>query len=147
MVRIDEMNKKILRLLITDGKMTYNEVAQRMRRSPSTVRDRIRMMEDDKVILGYIALVSSEHMGMKTEGVLMANLAEGVNPDGLRALVDVPGVLEVLQVSGRRRIMIHLIAKDYHSLEETVTRDIIPLGLKDLELHIVLESVMRFPNV
>ncbi|MDD1746186.1 MAG: Lrp/AsnC family transcriptional regulator [Methanomassiliicoccales archaeon] len=147
MVRIDEMNKRILRLLMTDGKMTYNEVAQRMRRSPSTIRDRIRRMEDDKVILGYIALVSAERMGMKVEGVLMANLAEGASPDGLRALADVPGVLEVLQVSGSRRIMIRLNAKDNRSLEETIARDIVPLGLEDLELRIVLESVMRFPEV
>jgi Lrp/AsnC family transcriptional regulator, leucine-responsive regulatory protein len=147
MVRIDEMNKRILRLLMTDGKMTYNEVAQRMRRSPSTIRDRIRRMEDDKVILGYIALVSAERMGMKVEGVLMANLAEGASPDGLRALADVPGVLEVLQVSGSRRIMIRLNAKDNRSLEETIARDIVPLGLEDLELRIVLESLMRFPEV
>jgi len=147
MVRIDGMNKRILRLLVMDGKMTYNEVAQMMRRSPSTIRDRIRRMEDDKVILGYIALVSAEHMGMRVEGILMGNLAKGVDPDGLRLLASVPGVLEVLQVSGPRRIMIRLNAADNRSLEETINREIVPLGLEDLELRIVLESVMRFPEV
>jgi len=146
MVQIDEMNRKILKLLMTDGKMTYNEVAQRMRRSPSTIRDRIRRLEDDKVILGYIALVSAERMGMKVEGILLANLGDGSSPEKLRTLANVPGVLEVLQISGRRRIMVRINAKDNRSLEETINQDILPLGLKDVELRIVLESVMRFPG-
>lgn len=146
MVQIDEMNRKILKLLMTDGKMTYNEVAQRMRRSPSTIRDRIRRLEDDKVILGYIALVSAERMGMKVEGILLANLVDGSSAERLRTLASVPGVLEVLQISGRRRIMIRINAKDNRSLEETINHDILPLGLKDVELRIVLESVMRFPG-
>ena len=146
MVQIDEMNRKILKLLMTDGKMTYNEVAQRMRRSPSTIRDRIRRLEDDKVILGYIALVSAEHMGMKVEGILLGNLVDGSSAERLRTLANVPGVLEVLQVSGRRRIMIRINAMDNRSLEETINQDILPLGLKDVELRIVLESVMRFPG-
>ena len=146
MVQIDEINRKILRLLMTDGKMTYNEVAQRLRRSPSTIRDRITRLEDDKVILGYITLVSYERMGMKVEGILLANLAPDASKDRLRSLAKVPGVLEVLQVSGRKRIMIRVIAKDNRSLEELIDQQILPLGLEDVELRIVLESVMRFPG-
>lgn len=147
MVAVDEMNRKILKLLTTDGKMSYNEVAQRLRRSPSTIRDRIRRLESEKVILGYVAVVNAERMGMSVEGVLFANLDEGVNPVRLRALAKVPGVLEVLQVSGRRRVMVRLHATDNRSLEETIEREILPLGLKDVELRIVLESVMRFPGL
>jgi len=146
MVQIDEMNRKILRLLMTDGKMTYNEVAQRLRRSPSTIRDRITRLEDDKVILGYITLVSYERMGMKVEGILLANLAPDASGERLRSLAKVPGVLEVLQVSGRKRIMVRIIAKDNRSLEEIIDQQIMPLGLEDVELRIVLESVMRFPG-
>lgn len=147
MVSVDEMNRKILKLLMTDGKMTYNEVAQRLRRSPSTIRDRIRRLEVDKVIVGYVAIVNAERMGMKVEGVLFANLEDGASTEKLSSLAKVPGVLEVLQISGRRRLMVRLNAPDNRALEETIEREIVPLGLRDLELRIVLESVMRFPGV
>jgi len=147
LVSVDEMNRKILKLLMTDGKMTYNEVAQRLRRSPSTIRDRIRRLEMDKVIVGYVAIVNAERMGMKVEGVLFANLEDGASTEKLSSLAKVPGVLEVLQISGRRRLMVRLNAPDNRALEETIEREIVPLGLRDLELRIVLESVMRFPGV
>jgi DNA-binding Lrp family transcriptional regulator len=134
-------------LLRTDGKMTYNDVAVKLRRSPSTIRDRIRRLEDDKVILGYVAVVNAERMGMKVEGVLLANLNDGVQSEKLRTLAKVPGVTEVLQVSGKRRILVRLNAPDNRTLEDTIQRDIIPIGLKDIELRIVLESVVRFPGI
>ena len=144
---VDEMNRKILKLLMTDGKMTYNDVAQRLRRSPSTVRDRIRRLEDDKVILGYVAVINAEQLGMKAEGIMLANLEEGVTADRLRALSNIPGVMEVLQVSGRRRVMVRLRAPNNHILEEIIQKEIAPLGLVDMELRIVLDSLMRFPGV
>ena len=147
MAMVDEMNRKILKLLMTDGKMTYNDVAQRLRRSPSTVRDRIRRLEDDKVILGYVAVINAEQLGMKAEGIMLANLEEGVTADKLRALSNIPGVMEVLQVSGRRRVMVRLRAPNNHILEEIIQKEIVPLGLVDIELRIVLDSLMRFPGV
>ena len=147
MAMVDEMNRKILKLLMTDGKMTYNDVAQRLRRSPSTVRDRIRRLEDDKVILGYVAVINAEQLGMKAEGIMLANLEEGVTADKLRALSNIPGVMEVLQVSGRRRVMVRLRAPNNHILEEIIQKEIAPLGLVDMELRIVLDSLMRFPGV
>ena len=147
MAMVDEMNRKILKLLMTDGKMTYNDVAQRLRRSPSTVRDRIRRLEDDKVILGYVAVINAEQLGMKAEGIMLANLEEGVTADKLRALSNIPGVMEVLQVSGRRRVMVRLRAPNNHILEEIIQKEIVPLGLVDMELRVVLDSLMRFPGV
>ncbi|MDH7508909.1 MAG: Lrp/AsnC family transcriptional regulator [Methanomassiliicoccales archaeon] len=147
MVVIDEMNRKIIKLLATEGKMTYNEVASKLRRSPSTIRDRIRRLEDDGVILGYVAIVNTEQTGMKADAVIFANLAKNVVADDLKKLRDVPGVMEVLNVSGERSIMIRVHAPDNRALEDIITKKIIPIGLVDLEVQIVLESVMRFPGL
>ena len=146
-VLVDEMNLKILRLLMTDGRMSHIDVALRLHRSPSTIRDRIRRLEDEKIILGYAAIVNSEQIGMGVEGILFANLMDGVTSEKLKALAKVQGVQEVLQVTGGRRIMVRMVSGDNHALERTIEREVVPLGLKDLELHIVMESLMRFPGL
>lgn len=146
MVTVDEMNRRILRLLATNGKMTYNEIAARLRRSPSTVRDRIRRLEDERVILGYVAVVNTELTGMKTDAIVLANLSESSTIETMKKLKDIPGVMEVLSVSGDRMLLIRIHAPDNRSLEDTIANRIMPLGLKDVEVQIVLESVMRFPG-
>ncbi len=147
MVSVDEMNHRILRLLKMDGKMTYREIASKLRRSPSTVRDRIRRMEDHNVILGYAAIVNNEQMGMQADAIIMANVHDGINARDLRRLSDVEGVMEVLLVSGERRALIRLHAPNNKTLESVIANKIVPLGLSDLEVRIILESVMRFPGI
>ncbi|HUV25717.1 MAG TPA: winged helix-turn-helix transcriptional regulator [Methanomassiliicoccales archaeon] len=144
---MDEMNRRILRLLRTDGKMTYREVAQKLKRSPSTVRDRIGRMEMDGVILGYVALVNAEQMGIHTEAVILANMEDHVRFKDLLELKKVNGILEVLFVTGEKNVMIRIQAPDNRTLEETIAEKILPIGLKEMDLKVVLESVMRFPEV
>jgi Lrp/AsnC family leucine-responsive transcriptional regulator len=147
MVIVDEMNRKILRLLATNGKMTYNEIASTLRRSPSTIRDRIRRLEDDKIILGYVAVVNTEQTGMKSDAILLANPADEIGREQLKKLKEVPGVMEVLSVSGNRLLLIRVHAQDNRALEDMIANKLIPIGLKDVEVQIVLESVMRFPGI
>jgi DNA-binding Lrp family transcriptional regulator len=147
LVAVDDMNHRILKLLKMDGKMTYREIASKLRRSPSTVRDRIRRMEDYNVILGYAAIVNNELMGMQSDAIVLANVGDGISSKDLRELHDVEGVMEVLLVSGGRRVMVRLHSPDNRSLDNTIATSIIPLGLRDVEVRIVLESVMRFPGI
>lgn len=147
MVSVDQMNRKIIGLLLADGRMTYNDVSVKLRRSSSTVRDRIRRLEDDKVILGYYAIVNAERMGMNVDAIVLGNLAHETTAADLKKLSKIEGVREVLQISGQKRILVRVSAPDNHSLEDIVTRDLIPMGLKDIELKVVLDSVSRPPGL
>lgn len=143
---VDAMNRRILQLLVNDGRMTHNEIAAKLKRSPSTVRDRIKRMEDDGIILGYFAVVNNERMGLKVDAILFANLRPGVQSDELRKLKGVEEVKEVLQVTGPRRIMVRLQARDSASLEQAISSKVLPLGLEDVELRMVTSSANRLPG-
>ena len=147
MVTVDQMNRKIIGLLLADGRMTYNDVSVKLRRSSSTVRDRIRRLEDDKVILGYYAIVNAERMGMNADAIVLGNLTHETSAIDLKKLAKIEGVREVLQISGQKRILVRISAPDNHSLEDIVTRELIPMGLRDIELRVVLDSVSRPPGL
>ncbi|HUT26985.1 MAG TPA: Lrp/AsnC family transcriptional regulator [Methanomassiliicoccales archaeon] len=140
------MNRRILQLLVDDSRMTHNDIAAKLKRSPSTVRDRIRRMEDSDIILGYFAVVNNERMGIMADAILLANLRPDVSPEELRKLKEVEEVKEVLQISGPRRIMIRLQVRDSSSLEHTLTNKVLPIGLEDIELRMVMSSANRLPG-
>jgi len=143
---VDAMNRRILQLLVDDSRMTHNDIATKLKRSPSTVRDRIRRMEDGDIILGYFAVVNNERMGITADAILLANLRPEVSPEELRKLREVEEVKEVLQISGPRRIMIRLQARDSSGLEHTLTNKVLPIGLEDIELRMVMSSANRLPG-
>lgn len=139
-VIIDDMNRKIIRILEEDGRKTYAEIAVELKRSESTVRDRIQRLERARVILGYAAAIDRRSMGYQTEGLVLCNVDNSVEIHKvIDALANLENVIQVYLVSGERRIAFWVIARDNRDLEEVLRRYVSPLGLRDVSLHIVTE--------
>jgi DNA-binding Lrp family transcriptional regulator len=91
-------------------------------------------------------VVNNERMGLKVDAILFANLRQGVPSEELRKLKGVEEVKEVLQVTGPRRIMVRLQARDANALEQAISSKVLPLGLEDVELRMVTSSANRLPG-
>jgi len=141
------MNRKILNLLRMNGKMNYREIASALKRSPSTVRDRINRMERDGIILGYVTLFNPQRIGMNAEAIILAEMEGGITYKELERLKEVEGVLEVLYVTGERQVMIRVEAPDIMTLEEKISEEIVPRGLKNVDMKVVVRSLMRFQGI
>lgn len=103
-------------------------------------------MEDYNVILGYAAIVDREITGLKADAVVLADVEEGVSVRDLRKLNGIDGVAEISAVSGDRRVIIRIRARDSEMLEKIISTTLIPAGLKDVEVRIIMEEIMRFPG-
>ena len=53
---------------------------------------------------------------------------------------------EVSAVSGDRRVIIRIRAHDSETLDTIISNKLIPAGLKDVEVRIIMEEIMRFPG-
>ena len=54
---LDEADRRILRALQADGRMTNLELARRCHLSPAATHDRVRRLREDGVITGFAALL------------------------------------------------------------------------------------------
>ncbi len=70
----DDLDQKILRLLQRNGKLTYEEIGAMVDRSPSTIRDRIKKLEENKTIMGYSAIVNQERVGVNSDAYISADI-------------------------------------------------------------------------
>jgi len=60
---LDEIDRKILRLLREDAHLTTQEIADRVGLSQTPCWSRIRRLEETGVIAGYVALLSPDKIG------------------------------------------------------------------------------------
>ncbi len=60
---IDELDKKILNLLQVNAKLTMKELAESLGLTATPVFERIKRLERDGVIKGYVALIDPEKVG------------------------------------------------------------------------------------
>ena len=144
-MKIDNINKQIIFLLQKDARITYKEIASELKRSETTIRDRIKGMERVGIIQGYTALIDKTALGLNFFAMILANPVSSSDLDLITYNVKkVKNVLRVYQISGNKRLAIFMVAASYKELKEIIKSQLLPLGLKDEEIVSVLEADREF---
>jgi Lrp/AsnC family transcriptional regulator for asnA, asnC and gidA len=144
-VKVDTINKKILSLLQKDARMTYKEIANELQRSETTVRDRIKAMEDAGIIKGYTTLIDKEGLGLDFYAMVLANPPTLSDLDAVtKKITKIANVLRVYQIAGTHKLAIFIVAPSFKALKELLTRRLGPLGIKDEKIIMILESGHEF---
>ncbi len=100
---IDDTDKRILRVLAADGRISNSDLAREVGLSPSPCWQRVRRLEEAGIISGYAAILDHEALGVG-ETVLVEVVLDHHDTEALenfaRALTAVPEVLEVYLMAG-----------------------------------------------
>lgn len=144
-MKIDTINKKILFLLQKDARMTYKQIAKELKRSETTIRDRIKVMEREGIIQGYTALIDKTSLGLNFYAIILANPTSSANiDDKIMQLKKIKNILRIYQISGEKRLAIFIVTETYKQLKEILEKKLLALGLKDEEIITVLEADSEF---
>ena len=71
---LDEIDKKIIRLLQSDAKMPVKEIGEKVNLSTTPVFQRIKRLEKTGIIEGYSAKLNAEKIGPRTLVFMEVNL-------------------------------------------------------------------------
>jgi Lrp/AsnC family transcriptional regulator, leucine-responsive regulatory protein len=63
-VELDAIDRRILAILQENGRLSNQEIAERVNLSPSPCLRRIRRLEESGVIRGYVALLDAQKLGL-----------------------------------------------------------------------------------
>lgn len=143
----NELDVEILRMIQKDGRLTCEQIGKELNRSPSTIRDRIKKMEEDRAILGYAAIVDHAKIGIEADAYLSADIEQAKSSVAMAELFSMENVSEILHLTGERRIFLRIKAKNNKELTEIIDRKIRPLGFTNIEIKIVLEPIVRYPGI
>jgi DNA-binding Lrp family transcriptional regulator len=132
-VKLDSIDRAILNELQAQGRLSNQELAQRVHLSPSACLRRVKALEESGVIAQYVALVNPRAVGKHGISYTILNL-ENMNTPLLQAFEqavrDEPEVLDCFYVAGSNDYLIRFAYRDAEDLER---------------FH--AEVLMRLPNV
>ena len=87
---VEEIDRRIVSLLSRNGRMSFTELARQAGLSVSAVHQRVRRLETDGVITGYVALCDPEVIGLPLTAFVSIKPFDPAAPD------DVPQRLSAL---------------------------------------------------
>jgi DNA-binding Lrp family transcriptional regulator len=129
-VSLDARDLEILRALQEDSRETYAAMGNRLGMAHSTVYDRIRRMEEQKVIKNYTTTIDFEKIGIRNITAIMTVYTEPRETERVaEKLAALPEVLEVYtSLSDELLVIAKVVAATQENLHEFIANSIAPLA-------------------
>jgi Lrp/AsnC family transcriptional regulator, leucine-responsive regulatory protein len=116
---VEELNRKILTLLTSDGRMSFTELARKTGLSVSAVQQRVRRMEQRGMIRGYAALIEPEAAGLPlTAFVSIKPFDPAAADDAPERLAHLPAIEACHSVAGEENYILKVRVASPTALEE-----------------------------
>lgn len=119
-VRLDRIDRRILRNLLSDGRMTNVELARRAGISAPPCLRRVRALEEAGIIRGYHADLAPEALGYAVTVFAQIGLASQADADLKafeRLVAGWPEVREAYMLAGETDFLLKIVASDWDSYQ------------------------------
>ncbi|MEO9340945.1 Lrp/AsnC family transcriptional regulator [Mesorhizobium sp. SB112] len=147
MDKLDHIGRKIIAALQSDGRITVQELAEKVGLSASPCARRVRMMEDEGVIKGYSAVIDQAKIGLPMSAFASIKL-EKQREDHLdrfaKAIADWPEVVDCYLMTGQYDYLMRIVVSDLASYEQFLKTKLTRLdGVSSIETSFALGQTKR----
>nr|CEL22617.1 Transcriptional regulator, AsnC family [Kibdelosporangium sp. MJ126-NF4]CTQ89759.1 Transcriptional regulator, AsnC family [Kibdelosporangium sp. MJ126-NF4] len=139
---MDAIDRTILTELIRDGRLSFRDLAARVRLSPTAAAERVRRLRESGVISGFQAQVDLAALGRPLRAFIDVRLRPGPDHADLEAsLLDLPAVLGGVHVTGRWDYTLTVACRDVPELDELVMALPRDHGVVEMNTRLVLREL------
>ena len=147
---LDAIDRKILRSLSTDGRASYQAIADEVGLSRPAVMERVKRLEEKQFITGYGVHINRARAGYPVTAFVAVRYGNSVyvgDEPRMRELVKHPGVLECHHVAGEDCYILKVVAPDLEGVQ-AMLRDITGQRQQmNTKTTIVLGTVFEKPGI
>jgi Lrp/AsnC family transcriptional regulator, leucine-responsive regulatory protein len=143
-LRMDATDRRILSLLLEDGRRTYDDIARRVKLSAPSVKRRVDRLRASGALRGFTAVVDHSALGWNTEALVELFYRPGTTLDEVgRTLADHPEVVEAWSVTGEADAVARVRTEDNSDLERLII-DLQRNGLVERTRSVIVLSRLVF---
>ena len=139
---LDELDQKIVRLLIQNARMSYSEIGQQTGISRVAVKMRVQALEQKGVIEEYTTIINPQ----KISGAVSCYFEIETRPDALMEVAEIlrqnDTITQIYRVTGKSRLHVHAIASSSEEMEALLygTIDKLP-GVLECTNNVILSRI------
>ena len=120
---MEEIDRKILRLMVADGRMSYTDLGKATGLSTSAAHQRVRRLEQRGIIKGYRAIVDEDALGLPLTAFISVKPFDPAAPDDVpERLADLTEVESCHSVAGEENYILKVRVATPGALESLLGR-------------------------
>ncbi|MFD5463719.1 Lrp/AsnC family transcriptional regulator [Kitasatospora sp. NPDC127059] len=141
---MDSIDSSILRELQRDGRLTNQELAQRVGLTASPCLRRVRQLEQDGVIEGYRAVVNPQAIGRSFEVLVSIERDTTMVAAFEEELLTIPDVVEAYRLMGSPGCLLRVAVADLAAYEKLWTERLTRLpGATAVNSQIIMKPIKQ----
>ncbi|MCF8302203.1 MAG: Lrp/AsnC ligand binding domain-containing protein [Bacteroidales bacterium] len=126
-VQIDNLDKKILKLLTQDARLPFLEVARKCNVSGAAVHQRINRMMESGIITGSHFAADPKALGFSTLafiGIQVNLTTERTHEEVFERIAKIPEIVECHHITGKYSLLIKIYARNNEDLKRIIIEKI-----------------------
>jgi len=144
---LDDTDRKMLRALQRDGRMTNADLARVVNLSESACLRRLRALETEGVISRYAALINERAVGFPIAvfvTVTLSSQAESALTAFETAIATVPEVVECYLMTGSSDYLLRMVCRDVDDLERVHSKELTRIpGVTRVSSSVAMRTVVK----
>ena len=151
MANLDRIDRRLLRELQDEGRITNVELAQRVGLTAPPCLRRVRALEDEGVIRGYHADLDASKLGYAITVFALVSLKSQAE-DALRQFEEhmkgLPEVRECHMLNGEIDFILKIVSRDLQSFQEFLTSKLTPApNVASVKTSLTIRTAKQLPGV
>ncbi|MGH3326947.1 MAG: Lrp/AsnC family transcriptional regulator [Streptomycetales bacterium] len=144
---LDELDERIIRVLMTDGRASYAEIGAQVGLSAPAVKRRVDRLRAAGAITGFTVRVDPVALGWTTEAYVELYCRGRTSPQDIhRGVATYPEVVSASTVSGEADAILHVFATDVRHFERVLERIGSEPFVSRTKSVLVLSPLLRRPQ-
>ena len=122
---LDKIDLKILKILQENAKITNLHLSSEVGLSPAPTLERVKKLENAKLIKGYYTEVNEEALGVGIKAIIQITLTrqiENAIANFKKEINKIPEIMECYQVTGNADYILIVMLKDIRDFESLISQ-------------------------
>ena len=139
---LDELDRKIVKLLIQNARMSYSDIGERIGISRVAVRSRVQALEQRGIIEEYTTIINPQ----KISGAISCYFEIETTPETLTEIAarlkENDTVTQIYRVTGKSKLHVHAVASSSEEMEKLMyeTIDKLP-GVLECSCNMIFSRI------
>ncbi len=144
---LDEVDLAIINALKENAKLGIREISRMLRKSPSTIINRMRRLEKLGIIKGYTVLIDYSKLGYQINAITLLQVDGAHIEEVERVLALEPNVRSVYDITGEYDVMIISTFEDVSKLDAFIKKLLKLPYIKKTVTNIAFRVVKESPHI
>ena len=140
-MKVEELDRKILKVLNRDARMSFRLIAKELRISPTTLYNKVKKLESSGVLKGYIPLIDKESVGYDLMAIISLRVRQEKDIEVQKVIAKLPQVGAVYEVTGDWDLILVCYFKGRDDLANFLKKELPLSGIERAMTHLVLNVV------